>query len=120
MNTKITYIRLRKSWQVYKFYTCSHCPGIVFSFVHTVRPVHNHFYHVTHAQNVRILKKWRSRYENGTVQLVHIVLVQRKRNRSTCSHCAGTTLDRYGSKTVPAPGADTKLAWIGGPKPISG
>ena len=38
----------------------------------------------------------------------------RKRNCSTRSHSAGTTLDCYGSKPGPAPGADTKCARIGG------
>ena len=42
----------------------------------------------------------------------------RKRNRSTCSHRVDTTWDRYGSKTVPASGAGTKLARIGSPKPV--
>ena len=42
----------------------------------------------------------------------------RKRNCSTRSHSAGTTLDCYGSKPGPAPGADTKCARIGGQKRV--
>ena len=79
----------RYSLDLWKFYTCSHCPSICIFIL-------NHY-----AQNARIFK-------NG-------VPVQ-KWNRSTCLHCAGTTWDHYGSKTGSASRADTKLAWIGGPK----